>query len=69
MNEEIFISEVKIEKLAQQVAQTLKLTKDEAFEVIYEEWDLVENLFNTYHSINDEHHHFCAEINAMYWIA
>jgi hypothetical protein len=69
MNEEIVISEVKIDKLAHSVAKTLKLSRDEAYEVIYEEWDLVENLFNSHMTLNEIHNYFCEEINTTYWIA
>jgi len=69
MKDEIFISEVKIDKLAQKVTKTLKLSRDEAYDLIYEEWDLVENLFSTHGTFDDVSHYFCEEINSIYWIA
>jgi len=69
MKEEIFISEKKIEKLSKRVAKTFTLSEEEALSVIYEEWDIVENLFHAYGKVKSVHAHFIEEINHTYRIA
>lgn len=69
MKDELIISENKIEKLAKKVAKTFCLSKEEALEVIYEEWDLVENLFYAYSKVQEVHQHLCEDINYTYRIA
>ena len=69
MKEELYISEKKIEKLAQKVAKTFCLSKEEALEVIYEEWDLVENLFHAHTKVKAVHEYLCEDINYTYRIA
>lgn len=69
MNDETYIPEQKIEKLAKKVSKTFSLSQEEALEVIYEEWDLVENLFHTHTKVKAVHHYLCEEINYTYRIA
>lgn len=69
MKEEIYISEKKIESLVYKVAKTFCLSKEEAREIIYDEWDLVENLFYRYVKVKEVHYYLCEEINYTYRIA
>ncbi len=69
MKEEMYISEKKIEKLSNRIAKTFSLSQEEALGVIYEEWDIVENLFHTYGKVKAVHTHFIEEINYTYRIA
>lgn len=69
MKDELIISEKKIEKLAKKVAKTFCLSKEEALEVIYEEWDVVENLFYTHIKVKIVHEYLCEDINYTYRIA
>lgn len=69
MKEEMFIPEKKIQKLAKRVAETFSLSEEEALSVIYEEWDIVENLFHTYGKVKEVHTHLIEEINYTYRIA
>lgn len=69
MKEDMYISEKKIEKLSKRVAKTLSLTEEEALSIMYEEWDIVENLFHAYGKVKAVHTHFIEEINDTYRIA
>lgn len=69
MKEDMYISEKKIEKLSKRVAKTLSLTEEEALSIMYEEWDMVENLFHAYGKVKAVHTHFIEEINDTYRIA
>jgi len=69
MKEEMFISENKIEKLSKRVSKTLSLSEEEALSIIYEEWDIVENLFHAFGKVKAVHAHFIEEINDSYRIA
>lgn len=69
MKEEMFISEKKIVKLSKRVSKTFSLSEEEALSVIYEEWDIVENLFHVYGKVKEVHTHFIEEINYTYRIA
>ena len=69
MKEEMFISEKKLEKLAKRLAKTFSMSQEEALEVIYEEWDLVESLFHTHAKVKVVHQYLCEEINYTYRIA
>jgi len=69
MKDELFVSEKKIEKLVTKVAKTFCLSTEEAREVIYEEWDIVENLFHIHMKVKVVHQYLCEEINYTYRIA
>jgi len=69
MKDEMFISEKKLEKLAKKVAKSFCLSQEEALEVIYEEWDIVENLFHAHIKVKIVHEYLCEEINYTYRIA
>jgi len=69
MKNEIFISEKKLEKLAKRLAKTFTISQEEALEVIYDEWDLVENLFHEHSKVKVVHQYLCEEINYTYRIA
>ena len=69
MKEEMFISEKKLSKLAKRLSKTFTINEEEALEIIYEEWDLVESLFHAHTKVKAVHSHFIDEINYMYRIA
>lgn len=69
MKECMTISERKLEKLAKRLASEFTITTEEAFEIIYEEWELVENLFMKHKKAKAVKDHLVQEINAIYRIA
>ena len=69
MKDEMFISDMKLEKLAKKLAKTFSIDQEEAISTIYEEWDLVEQLFHAHTKVKAVHHHLIEEINYAYRIA
>ncbi|MEA3433108.1 MAG: hypothetical protein U9R13_00840 [Campylobacterota bacterium] len=69
MKDEMVISEKKLAKLAKRVSKTFTINEEEAMEVIYEEWDLVETLFHAHTKVKAVHAHLIDEINYTYRIA
>lgn len=69
MKDEMYISEKKIAKLAKRLSKTFTINEEEAMEVIYEEWDLVESLFHAHTKVKAVHSHLIDEINYTYRIA
>ena len=69
MKDEMVISEKKLAKLAKRLSKTFTINEEEAMEVIYEEWDLVEPLFHTHTKVKAVHVHLVDEINYTYRIA
>jgi energy-converting hydrogenase A subunit M len=69
MKDEMYISDKKIAKLAKRLSKTFTINEEEAMEVIYEEWDLVESLFHTHTKVKAVHSHLIDEINYTYRIA
>jgi len=67
--DEMYISDKKINKLAKKLSKTFTIEVEEALEVIYEEWDLVESLFHKHQKVKAIHHHLIEEINYTYRIA
>ncbi|MFC2057391.1 hypothetical protein ACFLR6_00475 [Campylobacterota bacterium] len=69
MKDEIEISDKKLEKLAKRLAKTFSIDEEEAASTIYEEWDLVEELFHAHTKVKAVHRHLVEEINYAYRIA
>ena len=69
MKDEMVISDKKIAKLAKRLSKTFGLPQEEAMELIYEEWDLVESLFHAHTKVKAVHSHLVDEINYTYRIA
>ena len=69
MKDEMVISDKKLAKLAKRLSKTFTINEEEAMEVIYEEWDLVESLFHTHRKVKAVHTHLIDEINYTYRIA
>lgn len=69
MKDEILISDKKIAKLAKKLAKTFSIDEEEAISTIYEEWDLVEQLFHAHTKVKEVHRHLIEEINYAYRIA
>ncbi len=68
MNDELLISNIKLANLAKQLAKTFCIDEEEAMSLVYEEWDLVEDLFHAYSTLETIHHHLIEEINYTYRI-
>jgi len=64
-NREI-ISEKKLEKLSKHLAKSLNVSSQKAMEIIYEEWDLVEELFAAHKKAKAVKEHLCSQLNALY---
>ena len=69
MKNEMVISDKKIAKLAKRLAKVFGITQEEAMELIYEEWDLVESLFYAHTKVKAVHSHLIDEINYTYRVA
>jgi hypothetical protein len=69
MKDEMCISDKKLEKLAKRLAKQFSISQEEAFEIIYEEWDLVETLFAAHKKAKAVYEHLVIEINEVYRIA
>lgn len=69
MKDEMLISDKKIAKLAKRLTKTFSIDEEEAVSIIYEEWDLVEQLFHAHKKVKAVHHHLIDEINYTYRIA
>jgi len=63
------VSEQKLEKLAKRLAREFTISTEEAFEIIYEEWELVEELFAAHKKAKAVKEHLVREINTLYRIA
>ncbi len=64
-NREI-ISDKKLEKLAKHLSKSLHISDQEAIEIIYKEWDLVEELFAAHKKAKAVKEHLCSQLNSLY---
>ena len=69
MSDREMISEKKLAKLAKHVAKAFGIEEQEALEIIYEEWELVEELFGAHKKVKAVKEQFLIRINALYRIA
>ncbi|HHE05925.1 MAG TPA: hypothetical protein ENK90_02250 [Epsilonproteobacteria bacterium] len=69
MKNEMYISDTKLEKLAKRLSRQFAISKEEAYEIIYEEWDLVETLFGAHKKAKAVYEHLALELNDIYRIA
>ena len=69
MNNDIVISDKKVQKLAEKLAKVFSVPVEDALSVIYEEWDLVESLFLSRSKVEIIVDHLVEEINYSYRIA
>ncbi len=69
MNDDLWISSSKLEALALQLAKTFGLDEEEAMGLVYEEWDLVEELFHSHATTKTIYSRLMEEINYTYRIA
>jgi len=69
MKDGMLIADPKIEKLAKKLAKTFSIDQEEALGIVYEEWDLVENLFHAYGKVKAVHQHLVHELKHTYRIA
>lgn len=63
------ISEKKLAKLAKRISKSFLIHEEEAFEIIYEEWELVERLFEEHKKVKAVYTHMIENINYTYRIA
>ncbi len=63
------IPEKKLSKLAKRISKTFSLDEEAALALIYEEWELVENLFAEHKKVKAVHHYLIEEIQHSYRIA
>ncbi|MDQ1326018.1 MAG: hypothetical protein QG564_1143 [Campylobacterota bacterium] len=56
-------------QLSVKVAKSFAITAEEALELIYEEWEKVESLFETHEKIDLVHRYLINEMNELYRIA
>ncbi len=69
MQETTIVTEKKLAKLAKHIAKAFGISKEEAYELIYEEWELAEMLFKKHKKAKTVCEHFIAEVNIYYAIA
>lgn len=63
------VSEKKLAKLAKYLSKAFGIAEEEAYEIIYEEWELVEELYAAYKKTKAVKEHFLREVNELYRIA
>jgi len=69
MYEREMVSDKKLNKLAKHITKEFGIGVDEALEIIYEEWELVESLFIAHKKVKAVKEHLLREINTLYRIA
>jgi len=69
MEKEMIISEKKLEKLAKRLSKEFGIGMDEAYGLIYEEWELVEELFAVHKKAKTVKEHLVRRMNELYRIA
>lgn len=69
MQDSEMIFQKKLEKLAKHLSKEFTISQEEAFEIIYEEWDIVETLFHIHKRSELVKEYFVKEINELYRIA
>lgn len=69
MKDEMTISDKKLEKLAKRLSKEFSISTGEAFDIIYEEWDIVEELFAAHKKAKAVKEHLVKQINELYRIA
>jgi hypothetical protein len=69
MLDESVISEKKLTKLAKHLQKTYSIQEQEALEIIYEEWDLIECSFADNMKVKDVHKKLIKELNDIYRVA
>ena len=69
MNNDLVISDKKIQKLAEKLAKVFSIPAEDALSVIYEEWDLAESLFLSHSKVEVIVDRLVEEINYSYRIA
>lgn len=69
MEKEMIISEKKLEKLAKRLSKEFGIGMDEAYELIYEEWEMIEELFAVHQKTKAVKEHLVRRMNELYRIA
>ncbi len=65
----MYTSEYQISNLSNYLEANLRIHKDEAKELIYEEWDFIEELFSSCKKDSLTHQYFMEYLNDLYAIA
>lgn len=69
MQDREIVSETKLAKLAKHLAKAFGITEEEALELIYEEWERVEELFAAHKKVKAVKEHFLAQTDDLSRIA
>ena len=69
MKSEIIIADKKIVKLSKKLAKIFKIDEEDALSMVYEEWDIVEALFNEHSKVKTVCAHLIDELDYTYRIA
>jgi hypothetical protein len=65
MIEEEVISQKKLDKLAKVLCKEFGISSQKAYEIIYDEWDLIERLFDAHKKVKAVKEHFLKHIKAQ----
>ena len=63
------INEDKLDAIAKYISKAMKIDKQEALSIVYEEYDLIEEISQLYKKPKDIAKRFIADINNLYKIA
>lgn len=67
--ESAIMTEEKLTELAKRLQRYYRIDEQEALEIIYEEWDLIENSFSSLMKIEDICKKLVNELNDIYRVA
>ena len=68
-DESTIMTEEKLTKLAKCLQKHYRVDEQEALEIIYEEWDLIENAFSSNIKVKDICNKLLNELNEIYSVA
>jgi len=63
------INEDKLDAITKYISKAMKIDKQEALSIVYEEYDLIEEISQLYKKPKDIAKRFIADINTLYKIA
>ena len=68
-SEDMVITEEKLVKLAKKLQKYYRINEEEALEIIYEEWDLIEDAFASSQKVKEVYQNLIYELNDIYRVA
>lgn len=68
-NEGAIVSEKKLVKLAKKLQKYYRIDEQEAMEIIYEEWDLIEEAFSSRMKVKEVYRSLIYTLNDIYRVA